>query len=167
MTKDTKKTDFLRYDRMVESALRDVVRQAVQDVIDNNQSMPGEHHFYITFRTDHAGIQIPNYLKERYPNEMTIVLQFQFEGLKIDKNALYVNLSFNNVPENLIIPLKAITIFADPSVNFVLQFQPISDDHGDDDKTPDPEPKGKKTTDTDSTDNSANKVISLDQFRKK
>ena len=86
----------LRYDKMVESALRGVVRQAISEV--QTKGLPGDHHFYITFMTDYAGVQIPDYLRERYPGEMTIVLQYQFENLTIDENALGVTLSFNNVP---------------------------------------------------------------------
>ena len=121
--------ETLRYDKMVEQALRSVVRQAVTEVMADG--LPGDHHFYITFMTDYPGVKIPDYLRERYPGEMTIVLQYQFSDLKVDAQKLGVTLSFNNVPEPLTVPLAAITIFADPSVNFALQFQPLGDD-GDD-----------------------------------
>lgn len=111
---------------MVESALRGVVRKAVEEVRDNG--LPDDHHFYITFLTEHKGVDIPEYLKERYPQEMTIVLQYQFYDLTVDDEFLSVTLSFNNIPERLVIPMPAITIFADPSVNFALQFQPLSND---------------------------------------
>lgn len=163
----------LRYDKMVESALRGVVRQAITEV--KEKGLPGDHHFYITFMTDFPGVQIPDYLRERYPGEMTIVLQFQFENLTVDDITMGVTLSFNNVPERLIIPLAAITIFADPSVNFALQFQPLGDlseqdeqalsslleDDGDDDGS---SPKGKKKG---KSDTGTGEVISLDKFRKK
>ncbi len=152
--------DILRYDRMVETALRGVVRQSVQEVM--KYGLSGEHHFYITFLTDYPGVKIPDYLRDRYPGEMTIVLQYQFSDLKVDEQALNVTLSFNNVPERLIIPLNAISIFADPSVNFALQFQPMDDgleesdfDGFDDD--PDDGGKGGKS----------GEVVSLDKFRKK
>lgn len=164
----------LRYDKMVESALRGVVRQAISEV--QTRGLPGEHHFYITFMTDYAGVQIPDYLRERYPGEMTIVLQYQFENLTVDDITMGVTLSFNNVPERLIVPLAAITIFADPSVNFALQFQPLGDfsDHeeralaelvedGPDDDGSAPKGKGKKAK----ADTGSGEVISLDQFRKK
>lgn len=162
-----KDDEILRYDRMVEKALRGVVREAVREVI--KDGLVGEHHFYITFLTDHPGVKIPDYLRERYPGEMTIVLQYQFYDLEVDDEKLGVTLSFNNVPERLEVPLPAITIFADPSVNFALQFQPLegSDDDGGD------KPKGKKTkTETDGEDGGSNasksgEVVSLDQFRKK
>jgi hypothetical protein len=167
MTHD-EQDEFLRYDKMVERALRGVVRNAVEEVIDHG--LPGDHHFYITFLTDHPGVQIPDYLEERYPGEMTIVLQYQFDDLQVDKEAVSVTLSFNNVPERLVIPLSAITIFADPSVNFALQFQPMGeevgpdidpDDFGGDDDSSDGEDKPS------STDKDKGEVVSLDSFRKK
>lgn len=113
--------DLLRYDLMIETALRNVVRETLSSVAQNG--LPGEHHFYITFLTDHPGVEIPDYLRKQYDEEMTIVLQYQFFGLKVDDEALGVTLSFNNVKERLRIPIEAITTFADPSVNFALQFQ--------------------------------------------
>lgn len=113
----------LRYDRMVESALRGVVRDALRQVGD--RGLPGNHHFYLTFRTAFPGVDIPEYLKNQYASEMTIVLQYQFYGLEVTEERFSVTLSFNNVHERLTIPFAAITTFADPSVNFALQFQPI------------------------------------------
>jgi len=168
MTNDS--DDILRYDRLVENALRGVVKKSIEDVI--KYGLPGEHHFYITFLTNYNGVQIPDYLRERYPDEMTIVLQYQFTDLFVDPDKMGVTLSFNNVPENLVIPLPAITIFADPSVNFALQFQPISEetdahdfpdfDPDDDGNTPDDDPSGGKAK-----KESSGEVISLDNFRKK
>jgi uncharacterized protein len=169
----------LRYDKMVEMALRGVVRKSVEEVIEHytkQASMPGEHHFYITFLTDYPGVKIPDYLRDRYPGEMTIVLQYQFSDLFVDAEKMGVTLSFNNVPERLVIPLSAISIFADPSVNFALQFQPLGEaiedadlallDELDDDDDSGPKgggPKGKKK----SKDAGTGEVISLDKFRKK
>lgn len=154
----------LRYDRMVEEALRGVVRQAVEEVID--RGLPGDHHFYITFVTDYPGVKIPDYLRDRYPGEMTIVLQYQFSGLRVDREKMEVTLSFNNQPENLVIPLNAISIFADPSVNFALQFQPLGGELEDDtdDAPEDPPPSGGKKPKADAK---SGEVVSLDQFRKK
>lgn len=158
--------DILRYDKMVENALRGVVRQSIEDVIEN-QTRLGEHHFYITFMTDYPGVSIPDYLRERYPGEMTIVLQYQFSDLMVDDEKMSVTLSFNNMPENLEIPLSAISIFADPSVNFALQFQPMEEgldesdfDFDDDGPEDDPDGGGKG-------DDKTGEVVSLDQFRKK
>lgn len=166
MTEDDE--DTLRYDRMVESALRGVVREAVQEVI-NIGELPEDHHFYITFMTDYPGVKIPAYLHDRYPGEMTIVLQYQFYDLHVDDEKMGVTLSFNNVPERLEIPLAAITIFADPSVNFALQFQPMNEEEGD-------FPDGGGDDDTSPTgsdapakggDKKTGEVVSLDNFRKK
>ncbi len=162
--------DTLRYDRMVDASLRGVVRDAIQEVIDEVE-LPGDHHFYITFITDFPGVKIPAYLRDRYPGEMTIVLQYQFHDLDVNRERLQVTLSFNNVPERLEIPLAAITIFADPSVNFALQFQPLGDD-----MEPEYDPEGDDDQDVggDDDDNSSKgkkaksgEVVSLDQFRKK
>ncbi len=168
MTKEIDE-NTLRYDKMVEKALRGVSRQAIEEVI--KDGLPGDHHFYITFLTDYEGVQIPDYLRERYPGEMTIVLQYQFYDLSIDDNFLKVTLSFNNIPEKLVVPTAAITIFADPSVNFALQFQPLEegdyDDSADNDLAEaiadlaedEDKPKGKSKE--------KGEVVSLDQFRKK
>jgi hypothetical protein len=160
MTKDTE--DSFRYDKMVEKALRSVVRQALDEVI--KSGLVGEHHFYITFMTDHPGVKIPSYLKDRYPGEMTIVLQHQFYDLEADDEKFTVMLSFNNTPERLQIPLAAITIFADPSVNFALQFQPLSEDDEDGDIHFEAE---ELELDRDDKQKKKGEVVSLDSFRKK
>ena len=161
--------DILRYDRMVEQALRGVVRQAVKEVIDSKNKLPGNHNFYITFMTDYPGVEIPDYLRERYPGEMTIVLQYQFYDLFIDAEKMGVTLSFNNVLERLQIPLGAITIFADPSVNFALQFQPLNEE-GPDDFDPEeelPDDDGDEEKAPKKSGSKSGEVVSLDQFRKK
>lgn len=154
------KEEAFRYDKMVEKALRGVVKQALQQVIDDG--LVDDHHFYITFFTDHPGVKLPAYLKERYPSEMTIVLQHQFYELAVDDDKFSVMLSFNNVPEKLTIALPAITIFADPSVNFALQFQPLSED--DDDIQFEAE---ELELDKDDKQKKKGEVVSLDSFRKK
>jgi uncharacterized protein len=121
----TNTTHTLRYDRMVEQALRGVVRDALSEVAE--QGLPGNHHFYITFRTRDKHVEMPDYLREQYPQDMTIVLQYQFFGLTVDADSFTVMLSFNNIKERLVIPFSAIVTFADPSVNFALQFQHTGD----------------------------------------
>lgn len=155
---------ILRYDKMVESALRGVVREAIEEVMEDG--LPGDHHFYITFMTDYPGVNIPDYLRDRYPGEMTIVLQFQFYDLNVDDEKMQVTLSFNNVPEKLEIPLAAITIFADPSVNFALQFQPMGEDM-EPDFDPDDDPSGSDDDSDKKSDTKTGEVVSLDKFRKK
>jgi hypothetical protein len=108
------------YGRLVERALRQVVR-ATLDVV-AKQGMPGRHHLYITFRTDHPDVALAGDLRARYPSEMTIVLQHEFWDLKVEEDRFAVGLSFGGVPHRLEIPLEAVTVFADPSVEFGLQF---------------------------------------------
>ncbi|MCW5750645.1 MAG: hypothetical protein KIT81_05815 [Alphaproteobacteria bacterium] len=114
-------TDYMNYSKMVEDALRLVAREALERVA--ALGLPGNHHFYISFRTAAPGVQIPAYLRERYPDEMTIVLQHQFHGLEVGAEDFSVTLSFNRTPERLTIPYAAMTSFADPSVQFGLQFR--------------------------------------------
>lgn len=118
-----------RYDAMVESALRGVVRRALSYAAE--RGLPGDHHFYISFRTTHPGVDIPAALRARYPGEMTIVLQHQFWGLDVGEEAFGVTLSFSDVPERLTIPFAAISAFADPSVRFGLQFDAGQSQDGD------------------------------------
>ncbi len=120
--------DDLRYEAMVEGALRGVVRQALE--LAASQGLPGEHHFYITFRTEFPGVTIPARLKERYPSEMTIVIQYQYWNLEVTEEAFGVTLSFNDKRERLSIPLAAVTAFADPSVRFGLQFDSGAEEDG-------------------------------------
>jgi hypothetical protein len=181
--------DLLRYDLMIEAALRDVVRETIVTVAQSG--LPGEHHFYITFLTNFPGVEIPDYLRKQYPDEMTIVLQYQFFGLKLEDDNFSVTLSFNNVKEHLVIPIESITTFADPSVNFALQFQSGQEDDEDEavegankDDGDDTPPKtsntdkkdgksgkgskGKKDKDKDKDkEEKRGEVISLDMFRKK
>ena len=112
--------DEFKYDRMVEEALRSVVGKALTQVVE--RGLPGEHHLYITFRSDHPGVVMPDHLRARYPSEMTIVLQYQFWGLEVGPDAFGITLSFANVPERLTVPFAAVVAFADPSVRFGLQF---------------------------------------------
>ena len=158
--------EILQYSVMVEAALRAVVRQALTEVAQNG--LPGSHHFYITFRTSHPGVQVPDYLKARYPSEMTIVLQFQFYDLQVDDVAFSVTLTFNNAPERLVIPIRAITVFADPSVNFVLPFQ--APDAAVAEDAPPPAPKAAPAPAIAKSDDDGEKgpeAVSLDKFRKK
>ena len=112
--------DKLDYERMMENALRGVVRAAISHAAE--RGLPGEHHFYVTFRTDLPGVVLPPQLRERYKTEMTIVIQYQFWGLEVGEDSFKVTLSFDGKHERLVIPLAAITAFVDPSVQFGLQF---------------------------------------------
>ena len=161
--------DFLRYDLMIEAALRDVVRETVETVA--RDGLPGDHHFYITFLTKFPGVKVPDYLRKQYQDEMTIVLQYQFFGLKLEDDSIQVTLSFNNVKENLVVPIDAITTFADPSVNFALQFQNAGDTSEESEpENATPSDSGKKANPKETEKEKEEKrgeVISLDKFRKK
>lgn len=112
--------DLLRYDQMVEAAMRGVVREALARTSANG--LPGAHHFYITFKTRMPGVGLAEHLAQKYPDEMTIVLEHQFWDLEVREDDFAVTLSFNNKPERIVIPFAAIAAFADPSVKFGLQF---------------------------------------------
>jgi hypothetical protein len=114
-------TDHIRYDLLVQEALRSVVRNVLTDVGKNG--LPGDHHFYISFKTGAPGVRISNRLREQYPDEMTIVLQHQFWDLGITEHTFEVGLSFGGVPERLLVPFDTIVGFFDPSVQFGLKFE--------------------------------------------
>ena len=114
---------LIPYDEIVQEALRAVVGRVLSSVVDGGGSLPGEHHFYITFKTQAAGVDIPRRLIERFPDEMTIVMQNRFWELTVDAERFSVGLSFGGVPSKLVIPYSAITGFHDPAVNFELRFQ--------------------------------------------
>ncbi len=114
-------TDHIRYDLLVQDALRGVVRNVLADAGKNG--LPGDHHFYVSFKTGAPGVRISNRLREQYPDEMTIVLQHQFWDLGITEHTFEVGLSFGGVPERLLVPFDAIVGFFDPSVQFGLKFE--------------------------------------------
>jgi uncharacterized protein len=150
--------DLFDYPKMVETALRGVMREALARTA--REGLPGEHHFYVTFRTHALGVGIPNHLLSKFPDEMTIVLQHQFRALEVGEDAFSVNLSFQSRSERLKIPFAAVTTFADPSVNFGLQFQvpgaQLADVATLPAQIPSPEPE-----------RPAAEVVTLDKFRKR
>ena len=113
--------DLIRYDLLVQDALKGVVRKVLGDAA--KDGLPGDHHFYVSFRTDFPGVRLSPRLREKYPEDMTIVLQHQFWDLAVTEQSLEVGLSFSGVPERLFIPLDALTGFFDPSVQFGLKFE--------------------------------------------
>jgi len=113
--------DLFDYPKMVETALRGVMREALARAA--REGLSGDHHFYVTFRTRAPGVVIAKHLLTKYPDEMTIVLQHQYRGLEVRDDTFSVNLSFQSRSERLTIPFAAVTTFADPSVNFGLQFE--------------------------------------------
>ncbi|HZH28163.1 MAG TPA: ClpXP protease specificity-enhancing factor SspB [Azospirillaceae bacterium] len=160
---------------MIDAAFRHVMREALTQVA--KDGLPGDHHFYITFNTNHPGVEVPAYLRAQYPNEMTIVLQFQFFGLEVTDEGFSVTLSFGGVRERIVIPFDAISTFADPSVNFALQFQPADDADTDSAETaPQADKADLRKTDASGADTAEQdkpeepkrgQVVALDAFRKK
>ncbi len=119
--------DLMRYDLLVEFALKQVVRMALQRV-QRQGGLPGEHHFYIAFDTRHPGVRLSDRLREKYPEEMTIVLQHQFWDLKVSPEHFEVGLAFGGISEKLEIPFEAVKGFFDPHVQFALQFHQVTED---------------------------------------
>jgi hypothetical protein len=114
-------TDLIRYDLLVQEALRGVVRRVLEDTM--REGLPGEHHYYVTFRTNAPGVRLSQRMRERYPDEMTIILQHQFWDLTVNDHAFEVGLSFSGTPERLSVPFESLTGFFDPSVQFGLKFE--------------------------------------------
>ena len=182
-------TDLIRYDLLAQEALRGVVRRVLEDVV--RTGVPGEHHFYISFNTEFPGARISPRLREKYPEEMTVILQHQFWDLAVTEHGFEVALSFSNVPEKLYVPFDSITGFFDPSVKFGLKFEPLNQQAEDKPAKAAPAPrdtprgaasepqesppsrrktdkpaKDEKVAGADDDDKGA-QIVSLDKFRKK
>src|SRR5690606_4716058 len=123
---DDVRDSLIPYDEIVQDALRAVVGRVLSQV-EGSDSLPGEHHFYITFKTQAPGVDIPAHLTAKFPDEMTIVLQNRFWDLTVEDDHFSVGLSFNHTPSTLVLPYAASTAFVDPSVDFGLRFQ-VADD---------------------------------------
>jgi hypothetical protein len=180
--------DQIRYDILAQEALRGVMRKVLAEVA--RTGLPGNHHFFITFLTGAPGVRISGRLRERYPEQMTIVIQFQYWDLKVTDTGFEVGLSFSDVPEKLEIPFSAVRGFYDPSVNFELEFD-VKAEEADGEEEEEPAAQGpvaiapekktparKKQAEADKTDqgkaedgdaapNKGADVVSLDAFRKK
>jgi len=126
--------ETLRYDQWIAEALLGVVTRALN--IAATEGLPGDHHYYLTFRTDMDGVEIPDFLRAQYPEEMTIVLQHQFWDLLIGEDSFEVTLKFQGRKTRLVVPFRALTAFADPSVNFGLQLK-VAELTADPDELPD------------------------------
>ena len=118
--------DHIRYDLLTQQALRGVVRSVLTEAA--KKGLPGDHHFYIAFDTRAPGVNIPDRLRAQYPEEMTIILQHQFWDMKVGEEGFEVGLSFGGVPAKLAVPFAAVKGFFDPSVQFGLQFEEVSED---------------------------------------
>jgi hypothetical protein len=139
------------YGNLMHRAMRGLIQQVLSDVAEHG--LPGNHHFFITFDTMHPDVEIADWLSDRYPNEMTVVMQHWFDHLEVTDEGFSVTLNFGDQPEPLYIPYDAIKTFVDPSVEFGLRFETQSVDDEDDDE-PDPEPTREA------------EVVRLDTFRK-
>ncbi len=167
--------DLMRYDQLAQNALRGVVREALRRI--EKSGLPGEHHFYIAFNTQYPGVDIGERMAQRYPREMTIVIQHQYENLIVREDRFEVELSFDNIPEKLVIPFNAVKGFLDPAVQFGLQFEVVTvEASAETEKKPAKPARTKTKTTADeagktdaepSVDKEAPKVVSLDSFRKK
>ena len=164
-------SDSLNYGRFMERAMRGVMAEVLGHVAEHG--LPGSHYFYITFETDHPGVDVPDWLRERYPAEMMIVLQEWFEDLAVMGDRFRVTLNFSNTPETLVIPFVAVKTFIDPAAKFGLKFDDHDSDEimlnleeiaasaaeADGDNDPDPAPKDDKPK-------GPADVVNLDRFRK-
>jgi hypothetical protein len=181
-------TDLIRYDLLVQDALRSVVRKVLADTARNG--LVGEHHFNIAFKTHAPGVVVPAVVKQRFPDEMSIILQHEFWDLAVTQDAFEVNLNFSRKPERLIVPFDSITGFTDPSVPFGFKLEPrlaepASQPSAVEDKgtRPGPAPakptpikpsaqpaspvKSAQTTEKPTVPAGETKVVSIDAFRKK
>ncbi len=162
--------DMIGYEHLMQDALRSVVRAALQQAA-SPRGLPGKHHFYITFRTHAPGVIIPDHLRARYPDEMTIVLEHQFWDLEVYADRFRVILKFSGQPHPITIPFTAISRFFDPSVKFGLHFEHHHHDEtrmaSGDDAGHRPAARETAPPQTDAPAASDNAVVSLDAFRKK
>ena len=151
--------DLMDYNAMVETALRGVVRAALDRV--GESGLPGNHHLYLSFHTEYPGVVLPGHLRERYPEEMTVVLQHQFWGLETNDQGFEVTLSFDDVHEYMFVPFAAMTAFADPSVQFGLQFKSGEDGQAAADAQESSAPSAPREG------TQPGEIVALDSFRKK
>jgi hypothetical protein len=162
--------DLMRYDLLAQEALRGVVRAALRKVV--KSGLPGEHHFYIAFDTRYPGVRLSERLDKKYPREMTIVLQHQYWSLQVREDEFEVELSFDNIPEKLVVPFNAIKGFLDPYVQFGLQFETVKvETVNEPDARANPAAAEPATAAAEPAAASAEaepgRVVSLDSFRKK
>ena len=152
--------DEIDYGNLMHNAMRSLIQDVLTEV--KNNGLPGEHHFFITFDTNHAGVEMASWLKDRYPTEITVVMQHWYDALEVKDDGFSVTLNFGDTPEHLVIPYEAILTFVDPSVEFGLRFETNEEDEDTDDQ----KPTVSKESDKDDTKKETGQVVSLDNFRK-
>lgn len=157
-------TEKFHYGRLMHKAMRGLMIEVLNEVAE--KGLPGAHHFFITFDTRHPGVDISKALHERYPEDMTIVIQHQYDDFAVLSDRFAITLNFSDIPEPLVVPYAAVNTFVDPSVEFGLRFDAYEDDDdtSPDDPKDDTPPKGKPDGTPDGTD--GGDVVSLDKFRK-
>lgn len=151
---------MIDYGSMMHDAMRGLIKRLLQDIADAGE-LPGDHHFFITFNTMYAGVLIPDWLLERYPDEMTIVVQHWFDNLNVTDEGFSITLNFDDSPEPLYIPFLALRTFVDPSVEFGLRFEQIEEDAPEAAEAPMHE-----NAEADDEIREEAQVVSLDSFRK-
>ncbi|MCE6951620.1 ClpXP protease specificity-enhancing factor SspB [Cereibacter sphaeroides] len=147
------------YGNLMHRAMRSLIQSVLEDV--SEHGLPGAHHFFITFDTTHPEVEMADWLRARYPQEMTVVLQHWFENLNVDDHGFSVTLNFGNQPEPLVIPFDAVRTFVDPSVEFGLRFETHDDEDEEDESEGEEDPDG-----DDEPPRHDAQVVSLDKFRK-
>ena len=162
-------TDTIPYGQLMHRAMRGLMRELLID-ISKAGHLPGEHHFFITFDTNHPGVDIADWLRERYPEDMTVVMQHWFDNLVVSEDRFAVTLNFGDQPEPLVIPFDAIRTFVDPSVEFGLRFETHESDEADDfDDVPESPMiviEEDEEDDAEDTPKGEAEIVSLDSFRK-
>ena len=152
--------DEIDYGNLMHNAMRSLIQDVLTEV--KNNGLPGEHHFFITFDTNHAGVEMASWLKDRYPTEITVVMQHWYDDLEVRDDGFSVTLNFGDTPEHLVIPYEAILTFVDPSVEFGLRFETNEEDEDTDEQ----KPTVSKESNKEDTKKETGQVVSLDNFRK-
>ena len=152
--------DEIDYGNLMHNAMRSLIQDVLTEV--KNNGLPGEHHFFITFDTNHAGVEMAPWLKDRYPTEITVVMQHWYDDLEVKDDGFSVTLNFGDTPEHLVIPYEAILTFVDPSVEFGLRFETNEEDEDTDEQ----KPTVSKESNNDDAKKETGQVVSLDNFRK-
>tara|TARA_B100000242_G_scaffold28043_1_gene16970 strand:+ start:102 stop:566 length:465 start_codon:yes stop_codon:yes gene_type:complete len=152
--------DEIDYGNLMHNAMRSLIQDVLTEV--KNNGLPGEHHFFITFDTNHADVEMASWLKDRYPTEITVVMQHWYDDLEVKDDGFSVTLNFGDTPEHLVIPYEAILTFVDPSVEFGLRFETNEEDEDTDEQ----KPTISKESIKDDTKKETGQVVSLDNFRK-
>ncbi len=153
-------TQSIDYGNLMHHAMRGLIQAVLSDIAANG--LPGEHHFFITFDTRHPDAELADWLRERYPEEMTIVIQNWYDNFEVGEDGFSITLNFGNSPEPLYVPLDAITTFVDPSVEFGLRFE--TQEYDEDDEIEEDELAEEEEATP--AERGEAEVVSLDQFRK-